>query len=185
MSEFNIEVQGGSSVRLPTAGKYCDRDIIVTASGGDEDTLRAWLLNTLTEININDEIQFGSKRLHCSSLVKFSAPNLNGSCAGYVFYGCGKLRYIDIGKATSLDVNAIGGLHAIETVIMRKSDTVVPLSNKFTNNHSITREDYTYYCYFYVPKALIEDYKVATNWSNYANRFRAIEDYPDITGGTL
>lgn len=34
MSEFNIEVQGGSSVRLPTAGKYCDRDIIVTASSG-------------------------------------------------------------------------------------------------------------------------------------------------------
>lgn len=34
MSEFNIEVQGGSSVRLPTGGKYCDRDIIVTASGG-------------------------------------------------------------------------------------------------------------------------------------------------------
>lgn len=34
MSEFNIEVQSGSSVRLPTAGKYCDRDIIVTASGG-------------------------------------------------------------------------------------------------------------------------------------------------------
>lgn len=34
MSEFNIEVQGGSSVRLTTAGKYCDRDIIVTASGG-------------------------------------------------------------------------------------------------------------------------------------------------------
>ena len=31
---FNIEVQGGSSVRLPTAGKYCDRDIVVTAMGG-------------------------------------------------------------------------------------------------------------------------------------------------------
>lgn len=31
---FEIEVQGGSSVRLPTAGKYCDRDIVVTASGG-------------------------------------------------------------------------------------------------------------------------------------------------------
>ena len=33
MSEFNIEVAGGSSVRLPTAGKYCDRDIVVTATG--------------------------------------------------------------------------------------------------------------------------------------------------------
>ena len=38
MSEFNIEVQGGSSVRLPTAGKYCEKDIIVTASGGGGDT---------------------------------------------------------------------------------------------------------------------------------------------------
>lgn len=34
MSEFNITVEGGSSIRLPTAGKYCDRDIVVTAEGG-------------------------------------------------------------------------------------------------------------------------------------------------------
>lgn len=31
---FNIEVEGGTSVRLPTAGKYCDRDIVITATGG-------------------------------------------------------------------------------------------------------------------------------------------------------
>ena len=40
----NITVEGGSSVRLTTAGKYCDRDIIVTAEGGTED-----LNNVLTE----------------------------------------------------------------------------------------------------------------------------------------
>lgn len=34
MSTFNIEVEGGKTVKLPTAGKYCDRDIIVTAKGG-------------------------------------------------------------------------------------------------------------------------------------------------------
>lgn len=34
MSEFNINVEGGKSVRLPTGGKYCEKDIIVTASGG-------------------------------------------------------------------------------------------------------------------------------------------------------
>ncbi len=27
---FNIEVEVGSSIRLPTAGKYCDRDIVIT-----------------------------------------------------------------------------------------------------------------------------------------------------------
>lgn len=30
----NIVVPGGATVRLPTAGKYCDRDIVVTAEGG-------------------------------------------------------------------------------------------------------------------------------------------------------
>ena len=30
----NITVEGGTSARLPTAGKYCDRDIVVTATGG-------------------------------------------------------------------------------------------------------------------------------------------------------
>ena len=30
----NITVDGGTSVRLKTAGKYCDRDIVVTATGG-------------------------------------------------------------------------------------------------------------------------------------------------------
>ena len=33
----NITVEGGTSVRLPTAGKYCDRDIVVTATGGGAD----------------------------------------------------------------------------------------------------------------------------------------------------
>jgi hypothetical protein len=30
----NITVEGGTSVRLPTAGKYCDRNIVITATGG-------------------------------------------------------------------------------------------------------------------------------------------------------
>lgn len=34
MSEFSVTVAGGTSVRLLTAGKYCDRDILVTATGG-------------------------------------------------------------------------------------------------------------------------------------------------------
>lgn len=37
--------------------------------------------------------------------------------------------------------------------------------------------------YIYVPQALIEQYKVATNWVTFASQFRAIEDYPEICGG--
>lgn len=33
MSDLNIQMDGGTSVRLKTAGKYCDKNIVVTASG--------------------------------------------------------------------------------------------------------------------------------------------------------
>lgn len=39
MSEYNIELSGGTSVKLPTAGKYCDRDIIITATGGGGESI--------------------------------------------------------------------------------------------------------------------------------------------------
>lgn len=37
--------------------------------------------------------------------------------------------------------------------------------------------------YVYVPRGLVDKYKKATNWVEIADRIRAIEDYPDITGG--
>lgn len=35
MSEHKITIGGRATVRLPTAGKYCDRDIVITAEGVD------------------------------------------------------------------------------------------------------------------------------------------------------
>ena len=34
MNSHNITVSAGSTIRLPTAGKYCDRDIVIKAKGG-------------------------------------------------------------------------------------------------------------------------------------------------------
>jgi len=34
MSDIAINMSGGSSVKLLTAGKYCDKNIVITASGG-------------------------------------------------------------------------------------------------------------------------------------------------------
>lgn len=36
---FDITVEGGKSVKLKTAGKYCDRDIVVTSTGGGTEDL--------------------------------------------------------------------------------------------------------------------------------------------------
>ena len=37
--------------------------------------------------------------------------------------------------------------------------------------------------YIYVPRKWVGEYQRATNWVQYADRIRAIEDYPEITGG--
>ena len=47
----NITVECGTSVRLPTAGKYCDRDIVVTATGGGSVTEPS----TISGINLHNK----------------------------------------------------------------------------------------------------------------------------------
>ena len=55
---------------------------------------------------------------------------------------------------------------------------MAPLENQpIANNIKQKREGY-----IYVPKALLEDYKTAPNWSYYADSFRAIEDYGGLEG---
>lgn len=55
---------------------------------------------------------------------------------------------------------------------------IAPLANQpVANNIKQKREGY-----IYVPRALLESYKTTTNWSFYADSFRAIEDYGGLEG---
>lgn len=67
----------------------------------------------------------------------------------------------------------------LETIIFRTEDAPITLTDtKAFDGTPIANGT----GYIYVPSALIEDYKVATNWTVYADQFRAIEDYPEICG---
>lgn len=115
---------------------------------------------------------------YCSSLVDISIPlvnNLGTQC----FYGCSSLQRIDLPSVEGIGLNVFRSCSKLDTVILR-NDAVVTLSNisSFTSTPIAKGTGY-----IYVPQALIEDYKVATNWVTYASQFRAIEDYPEICGG--
>lgn len=86
MSNFNVTVQGGTSVRLPTAGKYCDRDIVVTATGGGG----------------NDEL---FKAVMERSVTEFKAESIT-RVAPYIFYGYTTLKSVDFPNITQIGVNA-------------------------------------------------------------------------------
>lgn len=166
--------ENGSYFVVPDEGYTLSRVSIDVAT---EDTMRKFLLNELTGYRIIDEFSLAGKRFYWSSLQKWSTPNLTG-VDNYCFYQCRAIKYLDLGKITTLNPLVLNGIHSFEVIILR-NNSVVNLTGVLNNCNSITKEDYGIYCYFYVPKALVEEYKVATNWSAYAHRFRAIEDYPE------
>ena len=221
MSQHNIIVQAGSSIRLLTAGKYCDRDIVVTAEGsggGDVGELDALLDGTLTELNSNaskvrmyacreidtlvsvnlpEAKEIGNYAFNlCGELTTFRAPKIETlgsnaftSCAkveemlfpvltsvpGYCFRYCSALKKLDIGLAASVAGYAFGNCTSLETLIVRRTEGVATLNSTSFNSANFAG-------YIYVPAALVESYKAANYWKNYASRIRAIEDYPDICG---
>ena len=200
MSEFNITVEGGSSVKLPTAGKYCDRDIVVTASGDqDIDTINT-LITTIgyTDVFESDvtsirsyafyDTAFKTIRLprltsigsrcfyECRELESIYIPNLEG-LTGYDFRYCTSLTKIDLPKLKNVSSYSFHSCVGLKAIILR-NETLCPLEN--TNGFAGTPiESGT--GYVYVPSKLVDSYKSATNWTAYSNQIRAIEDYPEIT----
>lgn len=171
--------EGIENISVPLADG--SGDAVFRYGGSNEVTLTQRILNEVTVFHMNEVCTIPTHCFNgCSNLVKFSAPNAI-NCGDYVFYGCGNLGYVDLGNITALRIAMLNGNHKVNTVILRNT-TLVTLNGTFGNSFSISNDNYVvggtkYYCYFYVPRALIEDYKVATNWSTYAHRLRPLEDY--------
>ena len=93
---------------------------------------------------------------------------------------CTALEFIDMHVVTSLGTYTWYDCTKLETLIIRTTSKVCPLSNVnvLTNTKISNGEGY-----IYVPAAFKDQYASATNWSTYAAQFRSIEDYPEICGG--
>ena len=102
------------------------------------------------------------------------------SVAGQAMESCSALTYVDLPICKRIDAKGFNKCSSLETLILRKSDAICTLANvsAFTSTPIESGTGYVY-----VPSALVDSYRTATNWSTYANQFRAIEDYPEIWGG--
>ena len=111
MSEHNISVQAGQSLRLLTAGKYCDRDIVVTAEGsggGDGRELDALLDGTLENLNSN---VVNVTPHACRGLTNLTAVNLPVATeiGTYSFNGCTNLTSFNAPMLETLGTYALVG----------------------------------------------------------------------------
>lgn len=94
------------------------------------------------------------------------------------FYNCTKLEKIDFDVLEEINDADFYQCSALTAVIIR-SPAVCALStsNAFKETPIASGTGY-----IYVPAALVDEYKAATNWTVYADQIRAIEAYPDICG---
>ena len=84
----------------------------------------------------------------------------------YAFYSCSALTSVSFPVATSIGNSAFSSCSALTTMyIGTESDTVCTLSKTNAIPSSVTD--------IYVPEALVESYKTATNWSNFADKIKA------------
>ena len=125
-------------------------------------------------------------------------PNVTTLGMNAIYY-CGNLKKAILPSVTLINSNGLANLYSLEfldicggnrfpgmstvpnlkTLIIRKTDAICPLSDITDMSSSIRNGN----GYIYVPAALIDAYVEHSVWSQLASQFRAIEDYPDITGG--
>jgi hypothetical protein len=157
-------------------------------------------IRTLTSVNLPKCSSIGSYAFRgCDYLATINAPKvtslgsygffgtkitevifpLTESVPSNCFYSCSALEKADFGVAKSIAASSFYGCSKLSALILRKTDAICTLSNANAIQSAGVGKGTGY---VYVPSALIETYKTATNWSTFANQFRAIEDYPDICG---
>lgn len=94
--------------------------------------------------------------------------NMSHNC----FVSCSNIKKVDFHKITYFGFSIFSGCTNFETLIVRTPSVAQISSSNLLNNTKIANGE----GYIYVPDDLVEDYKVATNWSNYANQIKGLSE---------
>ena len=114
----------------------------------------------------------------CTSVTSVNLP-VCASLGNNAFQKDALIEKVDFPMVGSIGATVFDQCSALTAVILRVNK-VCTLSNVSAFNSTPIK---TGTGYIYVPAALVDSYKTASNWSTYAAQIRAIEDYPDICGG--
>ena len=137
---------------------------------------------------------------NCRNMITFSAATLT-DVPQDIFGSCNKLANVNLPSATNIGKSAFNACYALKklelpsvltlqsyaftnannfaTLIIRTTSQVVTLVDKYVFNNTAIKSGGT--GYVYVPDALVEDYKVATNWSNFADQIKPLSEYVEVS----
>lgn len=160
VSEIYSEVE-----RVPDYSFY--KGIIGGGSAGNKD-------NILTKITFTKLKSLGSYNFtEYTALKEVILPeNYNGEVGYLDFNGCTSLESIDLKETVGFAYGSMENCTNLTAVILRKTDRICYLgsTNAFSNTPIANGNGW-----IYVPEALLENYKTATNWITYADQIKPIE----------
>lgn len=144
---------------------------IQTGDGGD--AIRQLLSKTITEFSDDTLTTIGNYGFHsCNKLESIYIPSVT-SIGLYAFMNCSALTSIDLSSGfKKINTNTFANCSALNTIILR-STTVVSLANQGAVGVTGIGKGTGY---LYVPDDLVESYKVATNWSVFADQIKPISE---------
>lgn len=152
----------------PPDGMYFDR---VTASVPSIDSLIDGSFSGVLTSGVESVKNYGISNLpNLTCVILPSATVLNTTSVA----SNTNLQRVDLGAAVRIDANAFSYSRALDTLIIR-TETVCALTSDITFRGTKIESGTGY---IYVPAALLEQYKAATNWVVFAAQFRTLEEVP-------
>ena len=133
----------------------------------------------LASVNLPSVTSISGYSFSRSKITSVRFP-LKITLGNYAFTSCSQLAKADFAALNSVGYDTLAYCKSLVALIIRGTENVA-------NNTSYTALRYTPIAgytnvskapgYIYVPSALVDSYKAATNWSTFGDQFRALEEY--------
>lgn len=135
--------------------------------------------SSLEEINLPAVNTISAEALCPVKVTNLYLPSLTTMTDWGWTFSASAFERVYFPKLRNITTGSFQGCYKLNCFILG-ADTVCTLedSNVFTGTPIANGTGYVY-----VPRNLVNSYKVATNWSALASRIRAIEDYPEVLEG--
>lgn len=138
---------------------------------GDEALVASIVDGSITEYVSDRVTSIGFQALvYCTNLVRVRFPNVT-KIGINAFSGCSAVQEADFTALTHIDTNGLSGCASLLRLVLRNTTTVC--KTEYNLKYTLVSNG----GYIYVPSALIEGYKTATDWADCVDNFRALEDY--------
>ena len=177
-----IRAKGGTSDPLvyPDGFVTAIQAIETGGGGGSDELVNSLIERTISGAYVNNTVTIIGRYglAGCTKLTSVMLPAVR-TTDGNSMNGCSELTKADFSNLQTIRYSTFYSNKKLVTLIIRTQAVAhLEKTSAFKDTPIASGTGY-----IYVPSALVDSYKAATNWSTYANQIRAIEDYPDITGG--